>query len=190
MSVPHCSSFYERTRELLPPERTEAFLKLLPTNATMLDVGCGTGRWAASFRRDRPDLTIDVIDRDLSKALHISDDWPGQRYEASFIQFTPEKSYDGIWAFASLFFAAADALEPLFAKLAASLAPGGVVAFTMVEDSEAARQFRFTGMSRESLLALLTRLKLRPLVFEAAVKPYGDADTPILTYFVTAQRDG
>lgn len=152
-------------------------------------MGCGTGRWAASFHRDRPDITIDVLDRSLSHT-HLPADLSGARYTTTFEAFTPDKLYDGIWSFAALFFLKRDDFFAVLQKLSSALKPSGILAFTMVDDCEHARAFKFFGLSEEHLTAAIASAGLSIVTMRQSLKKYGDNDTEILTFFVTAKYLG
>ena len=42
----HWQQYYQRTADLPPPERVKPFLDAIPQGGTVLDFGCGTGRFA------------------------------------------------------------------------------------------------------------------------------------------------
>lgn len=181
--------YYTRTHELPSPERTHTFLHTLPPQSHILDFGCGTGSWAAAFLRDRPDLTIDVIDRNLDKAIHITPDWKGRKWHGDFRTFKPACAYDAIWARASLFFLAKDEIEIAFGLLASALKAGGVITFTLVDATPAAQKAGFTGMSEAALKTLLAKNRLTPLslIYNAEV-PYGAQKLIVPTFIVHARK--
>lgn len=181
--------FFARTKNLPPPHVTQPFLKLLPQNAVALDFGAGSGRWTAAFLRDRPDLTIDVLDQHVDKALVLPPDIKGEKYHMSFGDFTPDKSYDGIWACDTLFFLKRDAQADIIHTLASALKPGGVMEFTMVDDCQTAQANRFTGMNKQAIEETLAKEHLKPLSIgldENAA--YGPNNQKIPTFLVLAQK--
>lgn len=149
------AGYFVRTQELPVPERTQAFLSRLPLNAEILDFGCGTGRWARAFLRDRPDLSIDVVDQHAMSALHIGQGWKGRVYAVDFNEFTPEKPYDAIWAQDTLFFIPPEKLPAVFGRLCTGLKPGGLFNFTMVAPTQAAKAMHFHGMEKEAIEAMV-----------------------------------
>jgi len=181
--------FFARTQELPRPERTDYFLKHLPQGARILDFGCGTGRWAAAFSRDRPDLTIDLLDRRPDKMNLIPPGWPGEVFGINFTEFAPQHTYDGIWAFAALFFLPDSDLKTCFHTLVAALKPGGVIFFSMVEECANTGVARLTGMDRAGIEALLAAEGLKAVyIVRRDDTEYGPKKLSIPTFQVLAQK--
>jgi trans-aconitate methyltransferase len=182
-------SFFARTQSLPEKKHTESFLKWIPANGRILDYGCGTGRWAVAFSRDRPDLTIDVLDQHLDKALLIPTHWKGEKLHTDFNDFNPTKTYDGIWAFATLFFLPKKVLKQKMHALAGALNPGGVIQFTMVADCPAANSQKFTGMNKKEILSMLEKenFTLLSLKLNKSVE-YGLIKRKIPTFYITARK--
>lgn len=171
------SGYYARTLELPSSKHTRQFLEPLPLNARILDFGCGTGRWAKAFLRDRPDLSIDLVDQNLD-AADISPTWKGDRFHTSFIYFRPAPNviYDGIWAEQSLFFLPLHDMEIVFDRLAAALAPKGIFAFDMVDDCESANKAKFTGMKKDKIDKVLAKNDLQALTVKRQEIIYGSGE--------------
>ena len=106
-------AFYKRSVDLPPLERTEGFLQEIPESGVVLDFGAGTARWAKAFMRDRLDLTIDILDK-RTEQISLPEIWKGEVINSDFRNFAPNKKYDGVWAFASLFFLTKKELEDCF----------------------------------------------------------------------------
>ncbi len=177
--------FYARTSALPSSDKTSPFLNRLSPQACVLDFGCGSGRWAVAFQRDRPDLTIDVLDMNLHLAPLIGEDWKGARYTKTFEEFRPEKPYDGIWAFAALFFLVPESFATVLATLSSALKSGGVLFFTMVEPGA---RTHFYGMNE---CEIRTALAVAGLICDSIVlhhDSYGTQQKIIPTYHVTAHR--
>lgn len=153
-------SFYARTQYLPSPEATSSFLNHLPRNAKVLDFGTGSGRWAAAFIRDRPDLTIDLLDQNIEQASLIPEKWKGKIIKTSFENYVPSKKYHGIWSFASLFFMNNSDLEKCLSKLIDALEENGVIEFSMVDKCPAADNFKLYGMAEVAMRKILEEKKL------------------------------
>lgn len=179
--------YYARTLNLPGPEHTARFLANIPSAGHILDFGAGSGRWSAAFLRDRPDLTIDALDQNIDQAALLPENWHGEKIKSSFQNFMPAKTYDGIWAFAALFFLEKRDLNNCFHKLASGLKENGFISFTMVDDCHAASTEKFHGLSKYGILEMLGRegLELTSLEFHADIK-YSLITIP--TYFVTAKN--
>lgn len=101
-----------------------AFVRLLPPGGHVLDLGCGAGHYAKLLR-------------DAGFRLTLVDGSPGLAAEAQvrtglpvrvqlFQDFRDPPVYDGIWACASLLHVPEQDLPDVFARVAASLKPGGI----------------------------------------------------------------
>lgn len=94
------------------------------------DIGCGTGQHAALLKRRWPQAQVHGLDSSaamLEQARGLPDeiDWVHAKLEV----WSPQRPVDLLFANASLQWASDH--EALFARLAASLAPGGVMAVQM-----------------------------------------------------------
>lgn len=184
-------SYYARTAALPKPEMTAGFLNHIPANGHILDFGAGSGRWAAAFLRDRADIALDALDQNIDQATLLPEALPGEKIKSSFQEFKPSRAYDGIWAFATLFFMNKDDMGECFHKLASALKEGGVMSFSMVDDCHAAESVRFHGLSEAGIRDMLktegldlVKLELNP---QAA---YGPNKITIPTYSVMARKSG
>ena len=189
MHPPNWQRYYERTATIPEPAKVAAFLSAIPQSGRVLDFGAGSGRWAAAFMRDRPDIIIDVLDQHIEHATLLPPAWRGEKIASRFEDFNPTHHYDGIWSFASLFFLEPVAFEQCFITLVSALTPKAVLFFSMVEDCEASRSMRLYGMQQADIAALLARhsLTLKTLK-RSETSRYGANETPIPTYFITASR--
>jgi trans-aconitate methyltransferase len=184
-------AYYARTAVLPKPEIAARFLDKIPQDGHILDFGAGSGRWSAAFLRDRPDLTIDALDQNIDQATLLPETWRGEKIKSSFQAFEPSKSYDGIWAFATLFFMEKKESGECFHKLATSLKEGGTISFTMVDDCHAASASKFHGLSKSEILDMLGKEGLNLTSLELNEQAtYGPAKTVIPTYTVTASKVG
>ncbi|MES2984928.1 MAG: class I SAM-dependent methyltransferase [Pseudomonadota bacterium] len=182
-------AYYARTAQLPALSETAEFLAYIPSQGRVLDFGAGSGRWALAFMRDRPDLTIDLLDQNIDHAP-VPDGWRGDCIKADFVTATLTQAYDGIWSYASLFFVLPPQFLPCLQTLIAALKPGGVLEFTMVEDCENAQLSRFHGMQQADLARILTENGLTQIAIrrDAQVR-YGGRQLPIPTYFVRATKE-
>lgn len=183
------ASYYARTASLPYPERTAKFLEHIPDKGRVLDFGAGTGGWSAAFLRDRDDLIIDAIDRNIDQAVMLPENWRGEKIKASFQEFVPTKLYDGIWAFSTLFFLDKTDLSECFHKLTSALKPNGVISFTMVDDCHTAGVAKFHGLSKSEILEMLSRESMEVSTFTLEENVvYGKTKIVIPTYYVTAKK--
>lgn len=100
------------------------FLEKLPQGARILDAGCGAGRDTKAFL----DLGFEVDAFDASEELAaISSRLTGQKTAVAEFETWRgrERSYDGIWAFASLLHVRHSNLPDVIVRLIDALKPGG-----------------------------------------------------------------
>ncbi len=181
--------YYARTAQLPRPVATSPFLNQIPHEGRVLDFGAGSGRWSAAFFRDRPDLTIDMLDQHIDQASLIPENWHGQKIKSSFQEFIPTQSYDGIWAHATLFFMTKSEMEACFHKMALALKDNGIISFTLVEDCHAANVVKFHGYSEDYIINLLRNEPLELVdIRRYPHTTYGQNNIEIPTYYVTARK--
>jgi trans-aconitate methyltransferase len=158
--------YYQRKHQLPEPEKVETFLKNIPKHAHILDVGSGNGRWAAAFMRDRPDLTIDLIDESPPSPNIIPDNWCGDIMVNNFKNYLPNKQYDAMWAYHSLFFMPPTETRNCFHNLVSRLKSGGKISFTMRESGFAASLHRYYGLKQDDIFQMLEKENLDVLSIE------------------------
>lgn len=131
------------------------FLKLLPIEAHILDLGCGSGRDAKSFL----DLGYTVTAMDGSEACcKLAGDYIGQEVLCkTFDELDFDQVFDGVWACASLLHVPYGELTDIFERIARALKPGGTLyASFKYGDFEGERNGRyFTDLDEERLATLL-----------------------------------
>lgn len=183
------NAHYQRTVELPPPERYNHFLEQVPQGGAVLDFGCGSGRFACAFHRDRPDLQIDVLDAHLDAAPLLKDaDWIRQKLHTDFRDFSSPAHYDAIWSWATLFFLQRDEMSHVVEKLSEALKAGGHMKCTFVAPSEAGNAMNFTGLEESDIHDMLRQAGLEIVSLEQKVLPYGRSKSPIPTFLVHARK--
>lgn len=181
--------YFRLTQELPRADQIQEFLHLIPEHGCILDFGCGTGRWALAFLRDRPDLTIDLVDKNLDKSNLIPPDWTGEKFHLDFNDFTPCKTYDAIWAFSALFFLSPEEIPRVMHTLSNTLKLGGITEFTMVDDCVAATAANFTGMNRQDIKKMLQKEHLIPIAIQLDNDAeYGLSKLKIPTFYIRARK--
>lgn len=120
-----------RVADLAPVESINRFAQFLSRPATILDIGCGSGRDAAIFLEkglhvvgiDFCPALIDIARRTAPKGLfHIM--------EMEKITL-PNEAYDGVWAAASLLHLHKAALPPVLHRIHTLLKPNGYLYLTL-----------------------------------------------------------
>ena len=131
------SEYYQRTMYLPSPEHYGWFLSRVSEGGKVLDFGAGTGRFAAAFKRDRPDITVDTVEAhpDAVKLLKARKEI-SHVYETRFEHFSPRMQYDGIWAKECLFFPEKDQLPGILDRIHGALAKNGKFYSTFIRQDE------------------------------------------------------
>ncbi len=120
----------------------DQFLSNLPQQARILDAGSGSGRDTKAFR----DLGHDVVAIDASKEMvkatrRLSD---GPAIHSTFLKYTDDKLFDGIWACASLLHVPTDDLPATLRHLHGLLKNDGwLFASFKIGNCEQVRNGRF-----------------------------------------------
>lgn len=131
------------------------FLKLLPIQAHILDLGCGSGRDAKAFL----DAGYQVTAIDGSEGCcRLAGDYIGQPVLCqTFEELDFDQAFDGVWACASLLHVPYAELTDIFEKIARALRPGGTLyASFKYGDFEGERNGRyFTDLTEERLAAVI-----------------------------------
>ncbi|WP_350433267.1 class I SAM-dependent methyltransferase [Shewanella sp. H8] len=119
----HSQDFFESTVNVDVSELYYAFLSNLPTNARILDAGCGSGRDTKAFIQMGFNVTAIDASAELAK---VATDYIGQHVTVcTFDQIDPTLTFDAIWACASLLHVDASVLPDTFTHLANTLVDNG-----------------------------------------------------------------
>ena len=131
----NADEYTARTLAIDPAHEREKFMACLPAGATVLDVGCGSGRDLEIFRHAGFDpIGVDGSEEMCTRARMHS----GCRvYHNTFEEFTPNRPVDGVWAMASLVHTADKDLPALLHRLWSWLKPEGVM-YACFKDKNAA----------------------------------------------------
>ena len=145
-------SFSESTLHVNFTETQQAFLNCLPSNAHILDFGCGAGRDTRYFL-ERGCLVTAV---DGSEALcKIASEYTGISVKQMLFQNLDEiEKYDGIWACASILHLKKTELSNVLVKMKKALKQQGII-YTSFKygDYEGMRNGRyFTDFTEESFI--------------------------------------
>lgn len=155
-------------------ETQNAFLKLLPDGAMILDFGCGSGRDALEFLRQG--YQVVAIDGS-AEMCHAASELTGLLVRQMLFQELNEKEkYDGIWACSSILHLSRMALKDVLAKMCTALKDGGIAyssfKYGTFEGKRNDRYFTdFTEESFEDFTSSINGLKIEKMWITADVRP-------------------
>lgn len=118
------NDFVSTTKDVDISELHDRFLSLLPENACILDLGCGSGRDSKAFL-DRG-YSVRSVDGSYEMCRSASQ-LTGQRVLCMmFDELAAESEFDGIWACASLLHVPGSEMTAILRKVTRTLKPGGI----------------------------------------------------------------
>ena len=140
------------------------FLDLLPSGATLLDLGCGPGRTAGIMAKAGHDVTATDASAEM---IALATRRPGvTARQETFDDLAGSELYDGIWANFSLLHATRTDLPRHIAAIAHALKPGGLFHIGMKTGRNTSRDKlgrRYTYVTDTELTGLLTGAGLTPI---------------------------
>lgn len=139
--------FFKSTFKVDMGSLYQPFLRYLPKNAYILDLGCGSGRDTLAFKN--MGYQVDAIDYSLElvkKATELTG--IAVRYQ-SFYALDDQNQYDGIWACASLLHCVREKLPDVLSRLLHALKSNGVcyMSFKYGEDDREVAGRHFTDLN-------------------------------------------
>ena len=155
----NAEQFFDQTYQVDMQSLYEAFLKHVPEQGTILDLGCGSGRDALAFKN----MGYNVEASDYSKQLvEKARQLTGLdvRFE-SFYDLAEKDKYDGIWACASLLHCQRDRLPEVLERIMQALKANGICYMSFKHGSQDREKDgrSFTDLNEQQLLGLLGELK-------------------------------
>ena len=120
----HAQSFFENTYQVEMESLYTPFLRYLPEQAFILDLGCGSGRDTLAFKKKGYQVeAIDYSAELVKKARELTNIEVRQQ---SFYDLAENNKYDGIWACASLLHCERDRLTEVLGLIFKALKLNGV----------------------------------------------------------------
>lgn len=150
-------AFFQDTAHVSFSEAQNRFLALLPQHASILDLGCGSGRDALAFMQQG--LQVEAADGCPAMAQKASQLLGKPVQVMLFEELEAEDRYDGIWACASLLHVPSASLPKILEKIEAALRPGGILYCSFkYGDFEGLRNGRyFTDLDEARLVSLIEK---------------------------------
>lgn len=118
-------AFSEGTFKVDFSQTQEKFLKLLPKNAAVLDLGCGSGRDSLSFLRRGFRVTAADGSPEMCRIAAQNTGLPVKTLLFEDLDFKEE--FDGIWACASILHLPREPLKTVLGKIERALVSGGIL---------------------------------------------------------------
>lgn len=121
----YAASYFENTVDLGMEEALERFLELLPENADVLDLGCGSGRDSIYMEESGCYVTLLDGSEQMCRLAEIHTD--REVLHMTFDEMEFDEVFDGIWACASLLHVAGEDMDRIMKKVVNALQPGGIL---------------------------------------------------------------
>ena len=111
----HASEYFTFSASPLPTTFYAYFLSLLPTNAAILDIGCGSGRDLKYFSKNR----YEAEGLDASEPLcQLAREHSGcPVHFGNMLTWQPNRQYDGLWACASILHLPSEDIPAFFRRV-------------------------------------------------------------------------
>lgn len=127
----YAAAYYEQTVDLDMSEVMQPFVEMLPEDAEVLDLGCGSGRDTLALKEFGFYVTAMDGSPELCKLAEIYLDQ--EVLNLTFEEMDFEDVFDGIWACASLVHVEPKAMPGILKKIFTALKAEGVLYFSVYE---------------------------------------------------------
>ncbi|WP_180043394.1 bifunctional 2-polyprenyl-6-hydroxyphenol methylase/3-demethylubiquinol 3-O-methyltransferase UbiG [Acinetobacter sp. YH16039] len=154
----HAQAFFENTYQVEMESLYTPFLRYLPEQASILDLGCGSGRDTLAFKKKGYQVeAIDYSAELVKKARELTNIEVRQQ---SFYDLAENNKYDGIWACASLLHCERDRLAEVLWLILKALKPNGVcyMSFKYGNTDREKEGRSFTDLNEQQVHDLLKQL--------------------------------
>lgn len=121
----YASAYYENTVGWNMEKVMGRFLELLPENAEVLDLGCGSGRDTVALEEAGCYVTPMDGSGEMCRLAEILTD--KEVLHMTFEEMDFEEVFDGIWACASLLHVGRKDMNRIMGKVMDALVPGGIL---------------------------------------------------------------
>lgn len=170
----NAEQFLAETMNVEFSETQNAFLKLLPAGAMILDFGCGSGRDALEFLRQGYQVDATDGSAEMCHAASALTDLPVR--QMVFQELNEKEKYDGIWACSSILHLSRMALKNVLVKMCMALKDGGIAyssfKYGTFEGKRNDRYFTdFTEESFKDFISGINGLKIEKMWITADVRP-------------------
>jgi predicted TPR repeat methyltransferase len=168
------------------------FVKYLPKNGTVLDLGCGTGFPVDSYLENQGFIVtgVDFSNEMIKRARNLKLE-KATLIESNILDFRSDHSFDGIIAFDSLFHIPLEKQQELYRLFSHWLKLGGHLIFTHgkvngeVEGQMFGRNFRYSSLDVSKVKELL---KSNGFDIELLVEDYKEISTGTRDLLIVATK--
>lgn len=148
------------------------FCKLLPKNASILDIGCGTGKPIAEYCYSQG-FNVTGIDPSIEMIKKASSYIPNAKFiNKDLFSFESDQLFDGIIGFDSLWHISHDSQHLIYPKVSSLLKPNGYFIFTagltdgVVEGKMFESEFGYAALDKNVIKKLLDENSFKIIKFE------------------------
>lgn len=155
----HAEEFTASTFKVEMESLYAPFLRYLPEQASILDLGCGTGRDSFAFKNKG--YQVEAIDYSAELVKKAKELTGIEVRQQSFYELNESEKYDGIWACASLLHCDRDCLPEVIGRIFKALKPNGVcyMSFKYGNTDREKDGRSFTDLDEEQARELLDQLE-------------------------------
>lgn len=121
----YANAYYENTVEWSMEEVLNRFIELLPENAEVLDLGCGSGRDTVAL--EEAGCYVTPMDGSMEMCRLAEIQTNKEVLHMTFAEMDFDEVFDGIWACASLLHVHSDDMDDIMRRVRDALVPGGVL---------------------------------------------------------------
>lgn len=149
--------YYEETVDVSMEEVMKRFVELLPENAEVLDLGCGSGRDTIALEEKGFYVTPMDGSEEMCKLAEVNTD--EEVLQMTYEEMDFDDVFDGIWACASLVHLTEDEMREILDKLVQALKADGILYFSVRKgDRDGIYNGRyFRDYSRKELYGLIDK---------------------------------
>ena len=159
----NAKEYFDYTVNVDMSEHYERFLKYLPDNAYILDVGCGSGRDSMFFKS--AGYKVKAIDGS-EKLCELASTYLGEKVENKrFLEIDYTDMFEGIWANASLLHAERNTIDSVVEKLWKALKEKGIIyaSFKYGDGDRVQGDRYYNDQNEETIKELFKDFKIREL---------------------------
>lgn len=156
----YATAYFESTVNLNIDDVRKEFEKYLPEGASILDLGCGSGRDSLAFYENEFEVTPLDGSEEMCALAQIHTDL--EVLHMTFEELDFDEVFDGVWACASLLHVEEEKMPGILKKIGNALKPGGVF-FLSVKEGD------FAGIRNGRYYVDYSKSKLCDLIEDSGV---------------------